>query len=55
MTLSPYLGEDGLEPFYEIAKRDGKGIFICVRNSNSGAGMVIPPFITEAKNRELSS
>jgi orotidine-5'-phosphate decarboxylase len=40
MTLSPYLGEDGLEPFYEIAKRDGKGIFICVRNSNSGAGII---------------
>jgi orotidine-5'-phosphate decarboxylase len=37
MTLHPYLGADSLGPFAAIAERDGKGLFICVLNTNPGA------------------
>lgn len=37
MTLSPYLGRDSLEPFFEIAVQNGKGVFVCAQTSNPGA------------------
>ena len=35
VTVSPYLGGDSLQPFFE---RKGKGIFVLVKTSNPGAG-----------------
>lgn len=40
LTLNPYLGEDSLSPFVEVAEAHGKGLFVCVRTSNSGADAV---------------
>jgi orotidine-5'-phosphate decarboxylase len=37
ITLNPYLGPDSLAPFVEVARRTGKGIFVCVKTSNPGA------------------
>jgi orotidine-5'-phosphate decarboxylase len=37
MTLNPYLGEDSLSPFVEVALENDKGLFVCVRTSNAGA------------------
>jgi orotidine-5'-phosphate decarboxylase len=37
MTLNPYLGEDSLSPFVEVAEAHEKGLFVCVRTSNPGA------------------
>ena len=37
MTLSPYLGEDSISPFVDVALANGKGLFVCVRTSNKGA------------------
>jgi orotidine-5'-phosphate decarboxylase len=37
MTLNPYLGEDSLAPFVEVAHANDKGLFVCVRTSNPGA------------------
>jgi orotidine-5'-phosphate decarboxylase len=37
MTLSPYLGRDSLEPFFDIAVRNHKGVFVCAQTSNPGA------------------
>lgn len=38
LTVSPYLGRDGLRPFLEAAQRYGGGVFILLRTSNpSGA------------------
>jgi orotidine-5'-phosphate decarboxylase len=37
MTLNPYLGQDSLEPFVAACAEHGRGIFICVLNSNPGA------------------
>jgi orotidine-5'-phosphate decarboxylase len=38
-TVSPYLGGDSLEPFFE-ACRNGAGIFVLVKTSNPGSGDV---------------
>jgi len=37
LTVSPYLGQDSLEPFVSVAQESGNGIFILVRTSNKGA------------------
>ena len=36
LTVSPYLGDDSLEPFVEIAKERAAGIFVLVKTSNKG-------------------
>jgi orotidine-5'-phosphate decarboxylase len=36
ITLSPYLGEDALEPFVRVAELVGAGAFVLVRTSNPG-------------------
>lgn len=38
MTINPYLGAEGIEPFLEHARLFHKGIFVLVRTSNPGAG-----------------
>jgi orotidine-5'-phosphate decarboxylase len=37
LTLNPYLGEDSLSPFVDVALDNDKGLFVCVRTSNPGA------------------
>lgn len=37
LTVSPYLGEDSLEPFFRVAEQWGKGVLVCARTSNPGA------------------
>jgi orotidine-5'-phosphate decarboxylase len=37
ITISPYLGEDALEPFAAACRQSGKGIFVLVRTSNPGS------------------
>jgi len=39
LTVSPYLGEDSLRPFLEVAERQSAGIFVLVKTSNPGGGM----------------
>jgi orotidine-5'-phosphate decarboxylase len=38
MTVSPYLGDDSLEPFVDTAAQRGCGIFVLVKTSNRGGG-----------------
>ncbi|MEC7567340.1 MAG: orotidine-5'-phosphate decarboxylase [Planctomycetota bacterium] len=38
LTVSPYLGEDSLEPFTRLATDLGNGIFVLVKTSNPGGG-----------------
>jgi orotidine-5'-phosphate decarboxylase len=38
LTVNPYLGSDGIEPFVKLAARENKGIFVLVRTSNASAG-----------------
>jgi len=38
LTVSPYLGSDGVKPFVERCSKNNKGIFILVKTSNPSSG-----------------
>lgn len=38
LTVTPYLGWDGVKPFVEACAKYGKGIFVLVKTSNSSSG-----------------
>lgn len=38
VTVNPYLGSDGVNPFIKICKEEKKGLFILVKTSNSSSG-----------------
>ena len=38
LTLNPYLGRETLEPFFEHARRFGRGVFVLTKTSNDGSG-----------------
>ncbi len=40
LTVNPYLGDDNLFPFVEAAHREGAGIFVLVKTSNPGSGIL---------------
>ncbi|MDR1959121.1 MAG: orotidine-5'-phosphate decarboxylase [Planctomycetaceae bacterium] len=48
LTVSPYLGDDSLEPFCQVARNRGGGIFVLVKTSNKG-GAMIQDLIAEGK------
>ncbi len=39
ITVSPYLGDDSLRPFVEVAVERDAGVFVLVKTSNPGGGM----------------
>ena len=39
LTVSPYLGQDSLEPFAEMCDQRHAGIFVLVKTSNPGGGL----------------
>jgi orotidine-5'-phosphate decarboxylase len=40
LTVSPYLGEDSIEPFVKTAVQRGAGIYVLVKTSNAGGAML---------------
>lgn len=38
ITVTPYLGSDGIEPFVEVCRKRDKGILILVKTSNPSSG-----------------
>lgn len=38
VTVNPYLGSDGIEPFIDVCKEYKKGIFVLVKTSNKSSG-----------------
>jgi orotidine-5'-phosphate decarboxylase len=40
LTVSPYLGRDSLEPFVDVCVRRDAGIFVLVKTSNPGGGLL---------------
>lgn len=38
VTVNPYLGTDGIQPFIEAANRKNRGIFVLVKTSNPSSG-----------------
>src|SRR5882757_3812597 len=39
ITINPMLGLDAIDPFVQVAKDAGKGLFVLVRTSNPGSAM----------------
>lgn len=39
LTVNPYLGSDGLEPFFRAAQLSGGAVFVLVKTSNPGSGL----------------
>jgi orotidine-5'-phosphate decarboxylase len=39
LTVNPYLGDDSLQPFVDVAAQRGAGIFVLVKTSNPGGRM----------------
>ncbi len=40
ITVNGYMGADGIEPFADMASRQGKGLFVLVRTSNPSAAAI---------------
>ena len=40
LTVSPYLGDDSLTPFIEVAHQRSAGLFVLVKTSNPGGGLL---------------
>jgi orotidine-5'-phosphate decarboxylase len=40
ITINGYIGTDGIEPFAEMATKQGKGLFVLVRTSNPSAAEI---------------
>lgn len=40
LTVSPYLGDDSLSPFVDVARERGAGVFVLVKTSNPGGGLL---------------
>ncbi len=38
ITVNPYLGSDGVNPFIDVCKQENKGLFILVKTSNPSSG-----------------
>lgn len=38
ITVNPYLGSDGIQPFVEVCREEKKGLFILVKTSNPSSG-----------------
>ena len=38
LTVTPYLGTDGVKPFVDVCKAEDKGIFVLVKTSNPSSG-----------------
>ncbi len=37
ITINPYLGLDAIDPFLQVCRDEGKGVFVLVRTSNPGS------------------
>jgi orotidine-5'-phosphate decarboxylase len=51
LTVSPYLGEDSLTPFVDVARERGCGLFVLVKTSNPGGGMLQDLQVAEQSER----
>lgn len=38
VTVNPYLGSDGVNPFIDVCKEENKGMFVLVKTSNKSSG-----------------
>ncbi len=53
MTVSPYLGDDSLQPFVEVATQRGCGLFVLVKTSNPGGSTFQDLTVSNGSSREM--
>lgn len=53
VTVNPYLGSDGVNPFIKVCKEENKGIFVLVKTSNPSSGEFQDQKLSEKDNRPL--
>ncbi len=49
ITVNPYPGYDGIKPFTDVCKTDGKGIFVLARMSNPSAAQLQNLIVSDGK------
>jgi len=49
VTVNPYLGADGLQPFLDVALAHGQGLFALVRTSNPGGDAIQTPKLADGR------
>lgn len=47
LTVSPYLGDDSVEPFVQVARKTEAGVFVLVKTSNPGGRMFQDLIVTD--------
>ncbi|MHC4606384.1 MAG: orotidine-5'-phosphate decarboxylase [Planctomycetota bacterium] len=40
ITVNPYFGTDGMKPFLDVARREGRGLFVLVKTSNPSSSEI---------------
>ena len=53
LTVNPYLGDDSLTPFVDVANQHGSGIFVLVRTSNPGSQTFQQRDVAGGENNKL--
>lgn len=53
VTVNPYLGSDGVNPFIKVCKEEKKGIFILVKTSNPSSGEFQDRLLADGDNHPL--
>ena len=53
VTVNPYLGSDGVNPFMKVCKEEKKGIFVLVKTSNHSSGEFQDQLIDEKHLYEM--
>lgn len=53
VTVNPYLGTDGVQPFVDVCKEENKGIFVLVKTSNPSSGEFQDRLVGETTLYEL--
>ena len=51
VTVNPYFGTDGVQPFIQKARANGQGVFVVIRSSNPSAGEIQD--IADAEGRRV--
>lgn len=49
ITINPYFGTDGVMPFLELAKEQGKGVFVLVKTSNKSSAEIQDLELTDGR------
>lgn len=49
ITINPYFGTDGVKPFLDLAKANGKGVFVLVKTSNPSSAEIQDAILADGR------